>query len=171
MSDQSNPYTPPQSVLKNSRAMESELASRGVRLAASLVDGLIVLLVLGLLYGVTVMSSGVMESDDPEAELDSVILAMALGLGFLLPLCVNAYLLVTRGQSMAKLMFGIRIVRPDGSAASAMRILVLRWFLPMCVGGLPLVGGVFSIVDACMIFRETKRCLHDDWADTVVVKI
>ena len=33
----------------------------------------------------------------------------------------------------------------------------------------PFVGGLVSLVDALLIFRDDRRCLHDEIADTIVV--
>jgi uncharacterized RDD family membrane protein YckC len=35
---------------------------------------------------------------------------------------------------------------------------------------IPLIGWMFTLGDALLIFREDHRCLHDHFADTIVVK-
>jgi hypothetical protein len=30
---------------------------------------------------------------------------------------------------------------------------------------------IYSLVDCLMIFRKSRRCLHDEIADTIVVKV
>ena len=37
------------------------------------------------------------------------------------------------------------------------------------LGQLPLVGGFIGLIDALLIFREEKNCLHDDLAGTRVI--
>jgi uncharacterized RDD family membrane protein YckC len=66
-------------------------------------------------------------------------------------------------------MLGIKIVRNDGSRAGLGRIFWLRMFVPGLVGAIPLVGGLFGLIDPLFIFGEEKRCLHDLIADTIVV--
>jgi len=83
---------------------------------------------------------------------------------------LNGYYLVQRGQSLGKMATGIRIVRPDGSRVDAGRILGLRYALNWVLVSVPFIGGLYSLVDTLCIFRESRRCLHDDIADTVVVK-
>ena len=73
------------------------------------------------------------------------------------------------GQTFCKKMLGIKIVRNDGSRAGLGRIFWLRMFVPGLVGAIPLVGGLFGLIDPLFIFGEEKRCLHDLIADTIVV--
>ena len=35
---------------------------------------------------------------------------------------------------------------------------------------IPVVGWLYGLVDALMIFRDSRKCLHDNIADTIVVK-
>ena len=34
----------------------------------------------------------------------------------------------------------------------------------------PLVGWMYGLLDVLMIFRDSRKCLHDNIADTIVVK-
>jgi len=73
------------------------------------------------------------------------------------------------GQSIGKRAMGMRVVRTDGSRASLRRMLVLRYFVPGLIGGIPYVGWVFSLANLLWIFGEERRCLHDLICDTMVV--
>ena len=46
----------------------------------------------------------------------------------------------------------------------------LREIVPAVIGMVPLLGGIFSIVDACFIFRGDQRCIHDLMANTKVIR-
>jgi uncharacterized RDD family membrane protein YckC len=82
------------------------------------------------------------------------------------------YLVSTRGQTLGKRFFGIRIVRAsDGSNPGFARAWLLRALVPGIIGLLPMIGSVFTIVNYCFIFRADRRCLHDLLADTRVVKV
>jgi uncharacterized RDD family membrane protein YckC len=70
------------------------------------------------------------------------------------------------GQSIAKKVLGIKVVRADGSYATLSRIFWLRNVVNGLLGIVPLYG----IVDALFIFAEQRQCLHDKLADTIVVK-
>ena len=37
------------------------------------------------------------------------------------------------------------------------------------IGAVPLIGPFLSLLNVALIFRENRRCLHDDFADTAVV--
>ena len=74
------------------------------------------------------------------------------------------------GQSIAKKLLHIKVVRRDGSRASVSRIFWLRNVVNALLGAVPLLGVLYTIVDALFIFAESRQCLHDKIADTMVVK-
>jgi len=92
-------------------------------------------------------------------------------LGFTMFLVLQGYLLVTRSQSIGKVLLKTRIVRCDGTHASAFRILGLRHGVIFLMTVLSLVATIFSLVDCLLIFRKSRRCLHDLIADTTVVNV
>jgi uncharacterized RDD family membrane protein YckC len=70
------------------------------------------------------------------------------------------------GQSIAKRMLGIKVVRADGSPIKIGRLFWMRNFLNTLISFIPLYG----LVDALFIFGESRQCLHDKLADTIVVR-
>ncbi len=70
------------------------------------------------------------------------------------------------GQSIAKKMLQIKVVRRDGSRASVSRIFWLRNVVNGLLGIIP----IYAVIDALFIFGETRQCLHDKIADTIVIK-
>jgi uncharacterized RDD family membrane protein YckC len=70
------------------------------------------------------------------------------------------------GQSIAKKMLGIKVVRSDGSPASLGRIFWLRNVVNTVLAFVPFYG----VVDALLIFGEARQCVHDKIADTIVIK-
>lgn len=160
-----NPYAAPQSAVQDIHVTSSggfELATRSSRFVASLLDGIIMLVLFG---GVATLTPwNLFEAEDPAA-----LVALG-GIGIGLWLVVNGYFLVTRGQTVGKMALKIRVLRPDGSRASPGRLIGLRYALPMVINMIPYVGSIFSLVNPLLIFRESRRCLHDDIADTIVVK-
>lgn len=85
---------------------------------------------------------------------------------------VQAVLLTIRGQSIGNMLVRTRIVCwPDGAPAGFVRAFLARGFLARVIRQIPVIGGIFWIVDSCFIFREDKRCLHDLIAKTKVVKV
>ena len=98
-----------------------------------------------------------------------MLLVQNLVLGFILFLLIHGYLIATRGQTVGKALLKIRIVRSDGSPASFGRIVGLRYLTTSVLASIPIAGTIYGLVDALMIFRASRRCLHDNIADTIVV--
>jgi uncharacterized RDD family membrane protein YckC len=160
-------YAPPASEVADvSASGESQLAGRGARLAGAIIDGVIL---LGLWWVVGKVTPWNIFSPKM-AEAGMVALFGMQLLGLLLFAIVNGYLLMTRGQTVGKMLLGMRIVRPDGSAASPGRIIGLRYAVGWLLSAVPVVGMVYALVDGLLIFRADRRCVHDLIADTIVVK-
>lgn len=162
-----DPYRPPAAELSSPDAQEfSELATRGSRLAARFVDGLLYMAPVVPLFVVMPSSNSV------EAVGDEVVLGLSilLLLGLAVIFFVNLYHLSKTGQTLGKKAMAIRIVRYNGQQASLGRIFFLRMLTPGLLGAIPFVDGLFSLVDALAIFGEERRCIHDHIADTSVIK-
>ena len=149
-------------------AGEPELAGRGARLLAQIVD----LLTGGLAClpgGVLLLLSGGLKG--PKNPTLAIIGMGLIGLAVLTLVIVQIYLLSTRGQTIGKKLLDVRIVRfEDNSNPGFVKAFLLRAFVNGLIGAIPLFGGVYSLVDICFIFRDDKRCIHDLIAGTQVVK-
>jgi len=95
----------------------------------------------------------------------------------LLLVLVQGYLLVRRGQTIGKMMCGIRIVGLDASrSVSPGRLLFLRPLMGLALlarSNPPFVAQLMLLLlvaDALMIFSADRRCLHDHLAGTRVVR-
>lgn len=141
------------------------LARRMSRLAAQLVDNVgLALLLLAPVVAILFATDG--ELDDTTGPFVIVyLLGAALGV-----LVVQLLLLHRHGQTIGKMLVGVRIVRVDGSRAALGRLFGLRWLLPGVIASVPVAGPIFSIADVLFIFRADRRCLHDLIADTIVVE-
>lgn len=160
-------YAPPSAEVADVSARgEGQLAGRGARLGGAIIDGLIL---LGLWWLVSVLTPWNIFSPKMAEAGFLALIGMQL-LGLLLFAIVNGYLLMTRGQTIGKKLLGMRIVRPNGSAATPGRIIGLRYAVGWLLSALPVFGMVYALVDCLMIFRTDRRCLHDLIADTIVVK-
>lgn len=165
-----NPYAPPRTH-PTSPAMAGlypgssgyQLASPLLRLGAVLVESLI-LMVLCIPLIIADMNSN--SSSGPEFSgfsILSVVLLVAYAI-------YNLISLATRGQSIGKRIVGIRIVTyPDCQNPGGVKTIVLRGFVNGLIGAVPLLGGIYSLVDTLFIFSEGHRCLHDRIAGTMVV--
>jgi uncharacterized RDD family membrane protein YckC len=169
----SNAYAPPKAPVADIDPAEGlVLAGRGMRLLAVIIDGIITMI---FVYVPLLVSGDVQRAaaaarlnpDDPTAFYQAFF-----GLGGLLALigfavwCAITYVLVQRnGQTIAKKLLNIKVVRSDGSKASVARIFWLRNVVNALLGIIPFYG----IVDVLFIFGERRQCLHDKIADTIVV--
>jgi len=162
-----NRFAPPMARVEDVATGATELGGRGQRLLAAIVDGLIQAFAYWALAA-TVLKGVV---SDPRATNPSVGSAfLALVVSMVLFLVMQGYLLATTGQSIGKKLLGLRIVRSDGERAGPARVIGLRYLLIWVIASVPIVGWMFAIVDVLMIFRDSRKCLHDNIADTIVIK-
>ncbi len=167
--DGENRFAPPQAVVADV-AVSSEagvLASRWRRFFGSLIDGIILGLLLYILSLITPWKPFAV------SDVGNPLLHFALWnqvFGFALFVAVNGYLLATRGQTVAKAMLGMRIVRQDGSIASFGRSM-LRYGVGYFFAIVNAIASVYYLIDALLIFRANRRCLHDEIAGTMVVRV
>ena len=160
-----NPYAAPAARIAQPVGNEGfSKASRGSRLGAYLIDALLIALCFGPAYYQQVIVGQV------SAAGFNAISGIAAFAGLLLVI-YNFVQLYRHGQTVGKKWVGIRIVRTDGSRAGFGRILGLRAIVPAVIGAIPLIGAVFTLADALFIFGNERRCIHDYFADTIVVEV
>jgi uncharacterized RDD family membrane protein YckC len=169
-SNQANPYAPPQAEVRDGVATDqSELAGRGERFGAAMLDGIIVLVaIIGpLLIGADFATI----TRETFYEAISVVGASLAGLASLALLIATIYLVNKNGQTIGKKIVGIKVVRTDFSRASLGRIFWLRNIVNGIPGAIPVIGNVYGLIDHLFIFfGERRQCVHDKIADTLVVK-
>lgn len=163
-----NRFAPPQTHVEDVTPSGSgQLGTPGARFAAAFLDGLIVFGLIGIVAAVTGWKFWAPPADT------SLLAAFGLNmaLGFSAYVLVNGWLLHTRGQTVGKKLLGLRVVRTDGSRAGIARLLFVRYLLNSAFSIVPVVGGIYALVDCLLIFRASRKCLHDNLADTIVVKV
>lgn len=167
--NQANPYAPPQAEVRDSVPQdESELAGRGERLGASILDSIIVAIAVGVPAFMsfdwdTLKTGNYMDAIRPGGIAVAVIAALAL-------IGITIHLVHKNGQTIGKKVCGIKVVRSDFSRASLARIFWLRNVVNGIPSVIPYVGNVYGLVDNAFIFNERRQCLHDKIADTIVIK-
>jgi len=158
-----------------------ELAGRGTRLGAAIIDRAIAalcslpgFLLMGPAF-VTLMLAASRGEEPNFEEIDAAGLllgTLVAGLGWLAQFAVQLWMLTTRGQSIGKRLLNIRIVLfQDNGAPGFLHAWLLRNFVPGIISLVPYLGFVFVLVDALFIFTEQRRCIHDHIAGTKVVKV
>lgn len=102
-------------------------------------------------------------------DVGTEILAMVLSLGIFL--IAQGYLLATRGQTIGKLLLGMRIVGSDGQIRPFAATFGLRYGVMSLLCWLPGLGALIGLADSVQIFfNRHRRCLHDYLAGTWVVR-
>jgi uncharacterized RDD family membrane protein YckC len=153
-------------------------AERGTRLLAASIDELILLaLCLPMVFGAVTALLPLASTDPTSIGTPEVLHALLQGPGLKLSLAgfvgwsaVTAWLVTNNGQSIGKRAVGIKVVRTDGSRASFIRIFLLRNVVNSLPALFPAVGLLYQLVDPLFIFQQSRRCLHDLIADTIVVR-
>jgi uncharacterized RDD family membrane protein YckC len=157
-----NPYAPPvQQDEWNTPELHQDLwlASRGRRFLGNLIDTLV--------YGIVIVPALFLIDSD----IESSEVLLVIGLAVVVIVAVQAVLIATSGQSIAKKLLGMRIVRLDGSPIGFVRGVLVRSWAVGAIASIPTIGGIFGLIDALYIFGAEHRCLHDVMAGSKVVMV
>jgi uncharacterized RDD family membrane protein YckC len=136
-------------------------ASVGKRVGAFVIDGIGLGILLTILLGLMGITS---------PYIRTIIMSIA-GVAYF------ALMEGSSGQTLAKRMFGIKVVAADGSPVTLQGALLRR--LPFYVGGL-LPGFLGALVSFGLLLtllittiqeEPEHRGLHDKWADTKVIEV
>jgi uncharacterized RDD family membrane protein YckC len=165
-----NPYGAPLAAVEiSSSPSELRPGGRGERLGAAFIDGLIV----GGVFWTLVYLSGfwqtyvgsVLSGDRAAWKL---IVGMVVA-SFAAFVCIQAYPLANSGQTWGKRLLKLRIVDMQGFKPDFWRLIALRYGVGRVIAMVPMLGGIYSLVDVLFIFRDDRRCIHDHIAGTRVV--
>lgn len=166
-----NPYAAPVSDGGPSWGMGMEehgiLASRGSRFLGSLLDGLVFMLALIPMFLIIGIGVGVGGAGGDAGVLAGVTTMLCI----LLIVGIQWYLISTTGQSIAKRLLGMKIIKTNGEDVNFVSGVVLRVWVPALIGAVPAVGAFFPIIDALFIFGDEQQCLHDKIAGTKVISL
>jgi uncharacterized RDD family membrane protein YckC len=169
----SNAYAPPKAPVADIDPTSAGLvlAGRGTRLLAAILDGLIggvlVYLPMVLTGDLSAAIELAVRSGNPLAFYSGFAgIGGALSLvGFIVWAVITFRLVARNGQTIAKKLLNIKVMRGDGSRATLARIFWLRNVVNTLLGIIPL----YPLIDHLFIFGERRQCLHDKIADTIVV--
>lgn len=160
-----NPYQPP-SAMGVAPPGELELAKPGTRLVAVIIESLVLIpLTLPISY---LMGNfdGILTGQQPPF---LNIVAMTV-IGFAIFLGVN-WVFLGNGQTVGKRVMGVQIVDLNGSVLPVQKLMLTRYIPWWGISAIPVIGGLFALIDALFIFRKDRRCLHDHIAKTKVVNV
>jgi uncharacterized RDD family membrane protein YckC len=162
-----NPYAPPKSNVGDVTEYDADPADRLLRLVAAILDTIIFGVMVYAPFFVILAGAG--QLDEPATEGNPTVLGIGvilMAVGGIAWIWLTILFVVRNGQSIAKKMVGIKVVRSDGSPASLGRIFWLRNVVNQLLGIIPFYG----LIDVLFIFGDRRRCLHDMIADTIVVR-
>jgi uncharacterized RDD family membrane protein YckC len=165
----SNRYAPPRATVRDyvqSRAVDDP-ADRSTRLAAALLDSVILAAMVYMPLIVAIGVGGITGAGDGGGTNVIPIVGVVLTLvGFIAWCWLTIKYVICNGQSIAKKILSIKVVRSDGSPITLGRLFWLR----NVVNGLISIVPLYGLIELLFIFSESRQCLHDKLADTIVVK-
>jgi uncharacterized RDD family membrane protein YckC len=136
-----------------------DMAGIGTRLAAQIIDGLIIglpVMALAFAFGFYQVKTGAQPGFGTQV-VQQVI--------FSIPFLIYAGLMLnqTGGQTLGKKVMKIRVVSAEGASANYWKREGVRWALSL----IPLVG----LIDYLFAFNKQRRTLHDKFGGTIVVRM
>lgn len=161
--------------LEESRLASGELdfsgfanASLTTRFFASLVDGLYILFTLAIGFAAVIVAGqfGVVQLGEAAQHRFDPTVLIILYFFPLIGAIVQWNLISTRGQTLGKMLFSIRMTTLDGRLPGFIHGVVLRNWLRNLLAFIPF----FGLVDLLFIFGDAHRCIHDYLAGTRVVQ-
>ena len=169
--DPFNPYAAPETsgfAIENS-ADGPPLATRSQRFSGAFIDGLLMLPIIAVVIYLTA-TSAVVAPGGAAPEVPFLITLMIVPISIVWFLILHGYLLATKGQTIGKMAVGTQIVDAQTGAIVPLLPLFLKRNISMqALAMIPFVGNVIALIDALMIFRASRKCLHDDIAGTKVI--
>jgi uncharacterized RDD family membrane protein YckC len=159
----SDRYAPPIAALSDAPDSQGgiEIGGRWMRFWAALIDGLLQGIVgIPLMFLITGASWRTLGDPGHKYQLVGISIGVFIVL--------QGWLLATHGQTIGKKLLGLRIVMVDGSRVPFGRLIGLRYLPTTLLSQVPFVGWILGLVDACLIFRASRRTLHDEIAGTIV---
>lgn len=162
-----NPYSAPESNIldeDNSDNSEIVLADRSTRLGASIIDSFILMLIfLPLAWALNLVNF-----ETGNTSLSAQVISGLIGIAIYL--VINGKLLLSEGQTIGKKLLKIKIINEEtNKVPSFSDIIGKRYLFFMVLGQIPLAN-IIQIIDVLFIFRSSKKCLHDNFANTIVIK-
>ncbi len=173
MSINHNPYQSPNTKLVTEDNIlivhDVNYASRGDRLLAAILDGVIIAILAGVIFfslkDLKIIQSFFFNSNIVINTLITICLSI------ILYILVHGYFIYKSAQTLGKYFLGIQVVDFDGNPISGNHYLFKRLLPFLALENLPAAGGLIALINYLLIFRKDHNCLHDDLAKTRVVPI
>lgn len=148
------------------------LASPGKRLVARILDFVVmwcasfIVAMLGFGGGVAAGATG---SDVGLAAMFSAFAATVMTI-VIISIAYEVTLIALKGQTIGKMVMGIRVARADNGELPGWGKSVGRWALPSLLGLIPLIGWIGTVLTyVSLTWDDRRQGWHDKAAATVVV--
>jgi uncharacterized RDD family membrane protein YckC len=180
-----NPYATPQASVGTSIDPSAlSLASPWLRLAAILIDGIVLFpinyILQKMLFHMPSLTEQVEAARKGQDALDAImpgkgILLLTQVIGIIVLVAVN-FVFLKNGQTIGKKLLKLQIQNRSDGSLLPVSDLILKRVLPLylvsalSVAISPLIG-IIVTVDVLLIFRAGRNTLHDDLANSKVVKL
>lgn len=167
--DPFNPYAAPETpdISSENFGGGPPLATRSQRFSGAFIDGLLMMPLVGVVVFFLVRTNA-NQATGPMSEFIVSLIMLPVSIAWFLLL--HGYLLATKGQTIGKMAVGTQIVDAQtGKLIPLIPLFLKRNFSIQVLALIPIVGNFIALIDSLMIFRENRRCLHDDIAGTKVV--
>ena len=144
-----------------------ELANLGSRLGARILDWILVGVAIGILAVIGIV--GALASGD-EATFIMVVFGLAFSV-VVITLLYEMTMIALRGQTVGKMMVGVKVVRAADGDLPGWGKSIGRWLILVAPGMIP-VGGLLLtlLVYLSPTFDDRRQGWHDKAVATVVVK-
>lgn len=147
------------------RGEATNVASRWKRLGGAIID---ILVVMAIVYPI-MFATGILQQSFSEGNLTIGQQIFFSGVGCVVFLILNGYLLFKRGQTIGKVIVKTRIVDMNRNLPNFGKLIILRYFILWLLNLIPIIGGAIGLVNVLFIFGKDCRCLHDYLAGTQVI--
>ena len=148
----------------------NELAGRGSRLGAVIIDSVIIIptfIGIAMITGFWDEIMPRMASGIPLSLKENLIMFLV---GQSIFLILNGSFLANYGQTIGKRVMKIKIVDMEGNNLGLIKLYSLRYLTFSLFSQIPVAGGLISLVNVLFIFGKERRCLHDRLAGTQVLQ-
>ncbi len=167
-----NPYASPMTKpVQHQQSGPGQLASLGDRFLGSFLDGLIVMVPFFIIMFVIGIALGMAGLQVGTLAFQVVSLVLSFVMFNVVYLGINGYFLATKGQTVGKMIVKTQIVGEDGALVPFGQLYLKRYLALWLVSFIPYVGYVVGLVDALLVFRGNRKCLHDEIAGTKVISL